>query len=45
MKNFDKYVNENIKDFSEVRKLLEEDNIKKFLIKIIGILIIILNCY
>ncbi|AXH10592.1 hypothetical protein CP960_06925 [Malaciobacter halophilus] len=29
MKNFDKYVNENIKDFSEVRKLLEEDNIKK----------------
>jgi hypothetical protein len=37
MKNFDKYVNGNIKDFSEVRKLLEEDNIKKFLLEIIGI--------
>lgn len=33
VKNFDKYVNGNIKDFSEVRKLLEEDNIKKISFK------------
>ena len=44
VKNFDKYVSDNLRDFSEVRKLLEEDNIKKFLLKIIGRKIIILKC-
>ena len=33
VKNFDKYVSDNLRDFSEVRKLLEEDNIKKISFK------------
>jgi len=33
VKNFDKYVSDNLRDFGEVRKLLEEDNIKKFSFK------------